>query len=267
MRSWNSSAVSRPRRGARAAVPPRGRDPRPRRGFAGHQAPGILLGRRNAFRVLLPSIAEAVSVMPGARRIPDSPPSSAVSTHGPSAVIATVCSKCAARLPSAVTTVQPSSSRTVSGPPSTTIGSMASAMPGRSRGPAARPPVVGHRRVHVHRAADAVADVLLDHAVPAGPADAGLHRVRDVAEAAPGAGLGQPVPQRGLARLEQGGVRGGDGAHADGEGRVAVPAADDGAAVDGDHVAVAQSAAGSGCRARSPRSPRCRSSPGSRGSP
>src|SRR6202012_5117473 len=61
--------------------------------------------------------------------------SSAVSTQGPSAVMATVCSKCAAQLPSAVMTVQSSSSSTVSGSPSMIIGSMASAMPARSRGP------------------------------------------------------------------------------------------------------------------------------------
>src|SRR6185437_7620782 len=47
---------------------------------------------------------------------PLAPPSAAVRTQGPSAVMATVCSKWAARLPSAVTTVQSSSSSRVSGP-------------------------------------------------------------------------------------------------------------------------------------------------------
>ena len=37
-----------------------------------------------------------------------------VSTSGPSSVTAMVCSKCAERLPSAVTTLQPSSSSIVS---------------------------------------------------------------------------------------------------------------------------------------------------------
>src|SRR3954454_1711965 len=41
------------------------------------------------------------------------PPSSAVSTHGPSSVTATVCSQCAAQVPSVVTTVQRSSSSRV----------------------------------------------------------------------------------------------------------------------------------------------------------
>src|SRR5215203_7124132 len=66
---------------------------------------------------------------------PATPPSSAVRTHGPSGVIATVCSKCAAREPSLVTTVQPSSSSTVAGSPTVTIGSMARVRPGTSLGP------------------------------------------------------------------------------------------------------------------------------------
>ena len=39
--------------------------------------------------------------------------------------------------------------------------------------------------------------------------------MRDVAEAAAGAGLGESAPQCGLARLAQGGGGGGDGAYAD----------------------------------------------------
>ena len=49
-----------------------------------------------------------------------------VSTSGPSSVTATVCSKCAARLPSWVTAVQPSSRIRTSQLPIVTIGSMAS---------------------------------------------------------------------------------------------------------------------------------------------
>src|SRR5689334_4213054 len=46
-----------------------------------------------------------------------------VRTVGPSSVIATVCSKCAAREPSAVTTVHPSARVRVAGRPTVTIGS------------------------------------------------------------------------------------------------------------------------------------------------
>ncbi len=49
--------------------------------------------------------------------------------------MATVCSKWAARLASAVTTVHSSASTRVSGLPSTSMGSMARAMPSVSRGP------------------------------------------------------------------------------------------------------------------------------------
>ena len=62
-------------------------------------------------------------------------PVSAVSTHGPSGVMATVCSKWADQPPSSLTTVQPSSSRRVFGLPSTSSGSMARAMPSASTGP------------------------------------------------------------------------------------------------------------------------------------
>src|SRR4051794_22228103 len=51
------------------------------------------------------------------------PPSSAVSTHGPSSVSVNVCSKWADGAPSWVTTVQPSSSTSVWRPPRLTIGS------------------------------------------------------------------------------------------------------------------------------------------------
>src|ERR1035441_9373503 len=66
---------------------------------------------------------------------PAAPPSSAVSTQGPSAVMATVCSKCAAGPPSALTTVQSSSSSRVCGRPSTSMGSIARAIPSVSNGP------------------------------------------------------------------------------------------------------------------------------------
>src|SRR3954467_14235077 len=59
----------------------------------------------------------------------------AVRIHGPSAVTATVCSKCADRLPSRVAAVQPSASTFTAGFPAFTIGSIASTMPSVSRGP------------------------------------------------------------------------------------------------------------------------------------
>src|SRR5881628_2468338 len=58
-----------------------------------------------------------------------------VSTSGPFSVTATVCSKCAARLPSCVTAVQPSSRILTSQLPIVTIGSIASTIPARSCGP------------------------------------------------------------------------------------------------------------------------------------
>src|SRR5439155_3644802 len=59
----------------------------------------------------------------------------AVSIHGSPAVTATVCSKCADRLLSRVTAVQPSARTFTAGRPAFTIGSMASTIPSASRGP------------------------------------------------------------------------------------------------------------------------------------
>ncbi len=59
----------------------------------------------------------------------------AVSTTGPSSVTATVCSKCAAREPSALRRVQPSGSNTILSVPSMNHGSIANTSPGRSRNP------------------------------------------------------------------------------------------------------------------------------------
>src|ERR1700684_2849792 len=57
-----------------------------------------------------------------------------VNTQGPWAVTATVCSKCAASLPSSVTAVHLSSSTRTFGPPEVTIGSMARTIPCCRRG-------------------------------------------------------------------------------------------------------------------------------------
>src|SRR5580704_16740350 len=58
-----------------------------------------------------------------------------VKIQGPFAVTATVCSKWAESLPSAVTAVQSSSSTRTAGPPQFTIGSMARTMPSCNLGP------------------------------------------------------------------------------------------------------------------------------------
>src|SRR5207249_4910772 len=66
-----------------------------------------------------------------------------VSTSGPLSVTATVCSKCAARLPSWVTAVHPSSRIRTSQLPMVTIGSIARTIPGRSCGPRPGSPKLG----------------------------------------------------------------------------------------------------------------------------
>src|SRR5712692_2394615 len=66
-----------------------------------------------------------------------------VSTSGSPSVTATVCSKCAARLPSLVTAVQPSSRIRTSQLPIVTIGSIASTIPGPSCGPRPGSPKFG----------------------------------------------------------------------------------------------------------------------------
>ena len=130
---------------------------------------------------------------------PLAPPSSAVSTKGPSSVIATVCSKCAAQLPSAVTTVQSSSSSRVDASAEHQHRLDCQRHPGRQHRAAARPAVVGHSRIHVHFAADAMTGVLPHDAVAACRAGSLLNGVRDVGQAAAGHRLRQPMPQRPLA--------------------------------------------------------------------
>src|SRR5246127_3334543 len=63
-----------------------------------------------------------------------------VRISGSSLVIRTVCSKCAEGIPSAVRTVQPSSSNLTSEGPMLIIGSMASVIPALSFGPLPRLP-------------------------------------------------------------------------------------------------------------------------------
>src|SRR5665811_880008 len=63
------------------------------------------------------------------------PPSEAGNTQIPASVTATECSQWAAREPSWVTTVQPSSRTSVSAEPRVTIGSMATVTPDLTTGP------------------------------------------------------------------------------------------------------------------------------------
>ena len=174
-------------------------------------------------RVAGPAVRCGAVIPNGAR--PATPPSSAVSTHGPSGVMATVCSKCAAREPSLVTTVQPSSSSTVAGSPTVTIGSIASARPGHELRAAAGPAVVEHVRVLVHLGADAVAAVVVDD--PVGVRLGGdrlLDGGADVGQPPAGDRPGQPGPHRPLGHVEQRGVLGRGLPHRHGDGGVAVPA-------------------------------------------
>ena len=63
-----------------------------------------------------------------------------VRISGSSLVIKTVCSKCAEGIPSAVRTVQPSSSNLTAAVPKLIIGSIASVIPARNFGPLPRLP-------------------------------------------------------------------------------------------------------------------------------
>src|SRR5262249_62161436 len=96
--------LAQQRRGA-VAVRVRGTDP----GVTGHRHP--------------PQLCDCASSRGGcwARRAkPALPPSVAVSTHGPPAVMATLCSECAAGPPSSGTPLQPASSRRGAGAARTT---------------------------------------------------------------------------------------------------------------------------------------------------
>ena len=105
--------------------------------------------------------------------------SRAVRIHGSPAVTATVCSKCADRLPSRVTAVQPSASTFTAGLPGVhhRLDREHHAL-GQPR-PAARLAVVRHLRLLVHLLADAVPDELAHHREPV-RLDVLLHGVADV---------------------------------------------------------------------------------------
>ncbi len=163
----------------------------------------------------------------------------AVRIRGPSAVIATVCSKCAASEPSALEIDHSSSCSTTSAPPAVIIGSIAKVIPSASCGPAAGLAVVRDLRLLVHRAADAVADEAADdrEALLLG---GDLDRVRDVGEPVADAALLDPGRERGLAALEQALGLLGDLADRERVGRVRDEAVERHADVHGEDVAVAQ---------------------------
>ena len=106
-----------------------------------------------------------------------------VSTSGPAFVTATVCSKCADRLPSLVTAVQPSASTFTAGPADVhhRLDRQHHAL-GQPRS-AARLAVVRNLRLLVQRRADAVADELAHHREPV-RLDVLLDRVPDVRDPA-----------------------------------------------------------------------------------
>ncbi len=163
----------------------------------------------------------------------------AVRIRGPSAVIATVCSKCAASEPSALEIDHSSSCSTTSGPPAVIIGSIAKVIPSASSGPRPGLAVVRDLRLLVHRAADAVADQAADdgEALLLG---GDLDRVRDVREPVADAALLDPGRERGLAALEQALGLLGDLADRERVGRVGDEAVERHADVHGEDVAVPQ---------------------------
>ena len=160
-------------------------------------------------------------------------------TSGPSGVTAMVCSKWADRLPSAVTTLQLSSSSTGLGRADVDHGLDGEHVAGLEGGALAPGPVVGDLGLLVHGRPDGVAHVLPDHA-EAGRLGHVLDRPADLVEGVALGHLLDPGPEAPLGDLQQ--LLGllGDGADAHGEGGVAVVALNDGAAVDGEDVPLLQ---------------------------
>ncbi len=108
--------------------------------------------------------------------------------------------------------------------------------------PATRAAVVRHVGRLVHRTSDAVSDVVLDDAQVTLTAHVALHRVRDVGDPSAQPGGTDAVPHRLLGDPHQLARLRGDRTHRHGQGGVAVPPVDDGAAVDGDDVPVGEGA-------------------------
>ena len=181
-----------------------------------------------------------------------------VRISGPLSVTATVCSKCADRAPSAVTTVQPSSRSRVAGPPGVhhrldgehhALG--LSFRPGRAgRSSGRRAPRAWPCRSRGRR-------------TPAPPRT----RPQSRRLARRRRGRSGRLPARTCARSRPSDARVTSISRCDsssivtdghGHGGVRVPALDDRPAVDRDDVALLEPTGARGCRARSPRSARCR---------
>ena len=143
----------------------------------------------------------------------------AVRILGPFAVMATVCSKWAERLPSAVTTVHLSPSVLVTGLPMVIIGSIASVIPSRRSGAAIGAAVVGHLRLLVEAGADAVAHQFPHDAVPR-PFGHLLYRVADVSHVVPRPCLRDPGHEAFLGHAHEPLRLRRDAAHADRRRRV-----------------------------------------------
>ena len=187
-----------------------------------------------------------------------------VRISGPSSVMAMVCSAWAARRPSAVTTVHWSSRSAVSAPAGADHGLDGVGLAGAELAALARLAPVGDVGLLVHGQADAVAGVLPHHREPGRLG----HRWTAAPMSdrrPPGVHGGDAGRERRLGDLDEARRLGVDRPHPGGEGGVAVPALDDGAAVDRDDVALLRARRARGCRARSRRSARRRSRPGTAG--
>ncbi len=177
---------------------------------------------------------------------PRLPRPAAVSTHNPSSSTATVCSQCAARAPSSVTTVHSSSSSRVKRRAPDEHRLDGHAQTGPDLGSTVARAVVEHVGRLVHRRADPVADVLLDDAVPGTGVQAGrlclvdevLDRLADDAEPVARGERRDPGPERSFAgRAASAWSCSSAPSSTTVTGRVTVPAVHDRAAVDTHDVA------------------------------
>ena len=216
--------------------------------------PGCPRARRRRSATEAVSRASGAKATPSAAR-PASPPSRAVSTQRPSVVqrhgVLPVGGPGAVDGDDGPVVGQHPGRR---GRRRVSIGSIARHMPGAHASARVAGAVVEDVRVLVHLGADAVADVLLDDAV-AGSATKSSTACADRRSAAlPAAIAAMPRHIACRGDLDQRPRRPAStvtvGRHDDGEGRVAVPAVEDRAAVDRDEVARLRAPGRPGCRAR-----------------
>ena len=120
-------------------------------------------------------------------------PSERVNTSKPVSVTSMVCSYCADRLWSLVTTVQPSPSCLMPALPALIIGSMVKIMPASSFNAGVRAAVVQHLRLFVEFPADAVAAEFAHHAI-AQRLDEALDGMADVAQIRAGLDCADAAP-------------------------------------------------------------------------